>query len=176
MKKISLLLFTSIIAFSCSNKPDFDRKGKETFKGLKDLSNLSLQMNSVTGEVWHKAIYDKKYALCKSTNFEDCYVSDFNYALQRFNQEENVINLRKSISEIENTISLNMDSLSNPSSKNKEVYENLIDLNKNVKELSSEAKNPTGSLTSFIDKSNKLSGEINLLITEIETRKSDWKN
>lgn len=175
MKKLLLFTFLITIIVSC-NKVDFDKKGKETFKGLKELSNLSLQMNSVTGEVWRKAIYDKKYALCSSNNFQDCYVSDFNFALQRFNQEQNVINLRNSISDIENTISLNMDSISDPSTKNKEIYENLINLHKNVKELANEAKNPTGSLTSFIDKSNKLGNEINMLITEIETRKSDWKN
>lgn len=175
MRKI-LLLTTLIITITSCNNVDFDKKGKETFQDLKKISNLSLQMNSVTGEVWRTAIYDNKYALCQSSNYSDCYVSDFNYALQRYNQEKNVINLRNEISDIENTISLNMDSISDPSSKNKEIYENLIDLHKNAKELANEAKNPTGSLTSFIDKSNKLGNEINMLITEIETRKSDWKN
>ena len=122
-----------VILFSC-NKVDFNKKGKETFNELKELSNLSLKVNSITSEVWRTAIYDNKYALCNSNNFEDCYVSDFNYAIQRYNNEQDIINLRNKISEIENKISLNMDSISDPSSKNKDVYENLIDLHKNVKE------------------------------------------
>jgi len=89
MKKIkSLIIIIPLVFFSsCS---DFNEKGKPLFKDLTILYNQSLSKCKITQEVWSIAIYDKKYALTNSNNYQVYHVSDFNEAIARMEGEQEI--------------------------------------------------------------------------------------
>lgn len=178
MKKIILLSFTLLSILSCETKdktPNFDEKGKEIFTELKELSKISADANLKTYDVWNEAIFDRTYSLCNSSKKSDCKVANPSEAINRLIKEESTIKLVKDITKRDSIITLNLDSLAKHPNNEKDVYENLIDLYKNVKELSNDVKKPDGSILSFAQKNAQLKKDINLVITEIETRKPNWR-
>lgn len=169
MTKISLTLALLIFLFtSCS---DFNREAKPLFQHLIELYEISLLKCKTTQQVWHTAIYDNKYALCNSNNFEDYYVSDFNIAIYRMEKETNIKDMNI---KIQSLVSLAVNDVKIISDKKNESYDKLISLYTYVIELSKMALTPEGSLKSYTNNINKMENEINMLITELKARNPEF--
>jgi len=175
MKRILLVGILLLLIIACKKEPNFDEKGKEVFDELKDLSKISVEANLKTYDVWNKAIFDREYALCTSSKASDCKVKNPSEAINRLLKEESTIKLVKEMNQKDSIIKLNLDSIAKHPNNDKDLYENLIDLYKNVKESSNDVKKPEGNILSFAQKNAQLKKDINLTITEIETRKPNWK-
>ncbi|GGE90119.1 hypothetical protein SAMN05443634_1095 [Chishuiella changwenlii] len=175
MKRILLVGILLLLITACKKEPNFDEKGKEVFDELKDLSKISADANTTIYDVWNKAIFDKEYALCTSSKSKDCKVADASEAINRLIKEKSMVTLVKEINKKDSVIKLNLDSIAKHPNNDKDVYENLIDLYKNVKELSDDVKKPDGNIISFAQKNAQLNKDINLIVTEIEVRKPNWK-
>ncbi len=170
MRKLLLgcSLILLMVLCSCS---DFNQKGKILFNNIDSLYNLSLTKCQITQKVWSTAIMDGKYALSTSKNFDDYYVPDFNVAINRMEQEKVIIDLNIKIDSLKKTVEDNIREISD---KKNESYDKLLSLYTNVIELSNNAKNPTGSLTSFTNDINQKQTQINMLIIEIKARNKDF--
>lgn len=166
--KLSILVMLTLLT-SCS---DFKQKGKPLFKDLTTLYHLSLKKCKTTHQVWSTAIFDNEYALSTSTSFGDYYVSDFNVAIYRMEQEPTVKKLNKKIDSLSSVVEKNVKKISD---KKNESYDKLLSLYTNVIELSKNAKSPTGNLQSFANYINQKESQINMLITEIKARNPDFE-
>ena len=163
MKKISfiMLAFITLSLVSCSN---FKEEAKPLFKDLNQLYEISLSKSKITQQVWYTAIYDKKYALSTSNNFDDYYVSDFNVAISRMEEEQ-------TIKEVTSIVSTEVGKVSD---KKNESYDKLISLYTNVIELSKKARTPSGNLQSYSGDIEKMENDINKLITELQARNPEF--
>ncbi|PLK44815.1 hypothetical protein [Emticicia sp. TH156] len=121
-----------------------------------------------TQKVWSTAIYDGKYTYGSAY----VYVSDFNDAIYRLEQEPSIKDINKKIDALSKEVTKDMEAISD---KKHESYDKLISLYTNVIELSKMAKSPSGSLQSFRTDLAQKKNQINLLITEIKARKPDFK-
>lgn len=164
--KLSILVVLTLLT-SCS---DFKQKGKPLFKDLTSLYDLSLKKCKTTHQVWSTAIFDNEYALSTSTKLD--YVSDFNVAIYRMEQEPTVKKLNKKIDSLSSVVEKNVKKISD---KKNESYDKLLSLYTNVIELSKNAKSPTGNLQSFANYINQKESQINMLITEIKARNPDFE-
>lgn len=168
MKNILLsvvVLFSSLVLFSsCSNLRE---EAKPLFKHLNELYEISLSKSKTTQLVWHTAIYDNKYALSTSSNFDDYYVPDFNVAINRMEEEQTVIDANSKIDSLNSIVSIEMGKISD---KKNESYDKLISLYTNVIELSKMARNPSGNYQSYSSEVEKMEYDINKLITELQAR------
>jgi len=165
---ISIIILITVLT-SCS---DFEKKGKPLFKNLNTLYSLSLTKCNTTQKVWSTAIYDKEYALSTSENYEVRYVSDFNEAVYRMEQEPAIKDINKKIDSLSTVVTKDVEAISD---KKNESYDKLISLYTNVIELSKTAKSPSGNLQSFGNEVNQKESQINLLITEIKARNPGFK-
>lgn len=174
MKKILLFPIISmaliVLLNSCS---DFNKKGKPLFKDLLELYDLSLTKCKTIQQVWSSAIFDKKYALSTSTNFDDYYVPDFNFAIFRMEQETAISSINTNIDSLTSKVSKNIETISD---KKNPSYDKLLSLYTNVIELSKNARTPTGSLQSFTEDVNQKESQINMLITEIKARNPEFED
>ncbi|MFP3835402.1 hypothetical protein [Chryseobacterium sp. SIMBA_028] len=174
MKKALLILTISIfiiaIFSSCS---DFNKKGKPLFKDILELHEASLTKCKTIELVWSNAIYDKKYALSTSEKLEEYYVSDFNVAIYRMENEPTINILNTKIDSLSSKVVEHIELISD---KKNVSYDKLLSLYTNVIELSKNARSPNGSLQSFSDDVNEKENQINMLITEIEARNPEFKD
>lgn len=162
----SIILLT--VLTSCS---DFKQKAKPLFNNLTTLYDLSLTKCKTTQLVWSTAIFDKIYALSKSSNSEGYYVSDFNVAIVRMEQEPKIKVMNAKIDSLSASVAKEVENISD---KKNESYDKLISLYTNVIELSKSAKLPNGNLQSFTNEVNQRESQINMLITEIKARNPDF--
>jgi hypothetical protein len=166
-KLLTILLLTFLI--SCS---DFKQKAKPLFKNLTSLYELSLSKCKTTQQVWSTAIYDNKYALSNSQNFDDYYVSDFNVAIVRMENEITIKELNTKIETLSKSVETEIEKISY---KKDVSYDKLVSLYSNVRELSKIALTPTGNLQSFANDVNNKETQINMLITELKARNPDFE-
>lgn len=170
MKKISfiMLAFITLSLVSCSN---FKEEAKPLFKDLNQLYEISLSKSKITQQVWYTAIYDKKYALSTSNNFDDYYVSDFNVAISRMEEEQTIKEVNSKIDSLASIVSTEVGKVSD---KKNESYDKLISLYTNVIELSKKARTPSGNLQSYSGDIEKMENDINKLITELQARNPEF--
>lgn len=171
MKKILFitLAFITLSLVSCSN---FKEQAKPLFKHLNQLYEISLSKSKITQEVWYTAIYDNKYALSTSSKFEDYYVSDFNSAISRMEEEQTIKVVN---SKIDSLSSIARNEMGKVSDKKNESFDKLISLYTNVIELSKKARTPSGNLQSYSSDIEKRENDINILITELQVRNPEFE-
>ena len=160
--------FIILLFASCTS---FQEQAKPAFKTLEALNTISYKKCSVTRDVWSTAIFDKKYALSTSQNFDEYYVSDFNIAISRMESEP----LIKSYNtQIDSLTSIAKEQIKAITKKGDLSYDKLISLYTNVVELGKKALEPQGNLQSFSNDINNMESEITRLITEIKARNPDF--
>ncbi len=170
MKKLIYLFFLAAIIVSCSS---FQKQANPLFKDLVQLYESSLEKCKITQVVWNTAIYDKKYALSTSSKFEDYYVSDFNIAISKMEEEPTIKILNSRI------ISLTTDAEQKIGKIHKtkdDSYDKLIDLYTNVIQMSKIAVTPSGNLQSYTNDIKELENQISKLITELKARNPEFNN
>lgn len=174
MKKIILFSVISLtfimLLNSCS---DFNKKGKPLFKDLLELYDLSLTKCKTIQLVWSSAIFEKKYALATTKNFDDYYVPDFNFAMFRMEKDTTISSINTNIDSLTSKVSKNIKTISD---KKNPSYDKLLSLYTNVIELSKNARTPNGSLQSFTKDINQKESQINMLITEIKARNPEFED
>ncbi|WP_259016603.1 hypothetical protein [Emticicia fluvialis] len=121
-----------------------------------------------TQKVWSTAIDAGKYTYSSAY----VYVSDFNDAIYRLEQEPTIKDINKKIDALSKEVTKDMEAISD---KKNESYDKLMALYTNVIELSKSAQSPSGSLQSFGNDLNQKESQINMLITEIKARNPDFK-
>lgn len=164
-----MLAFIALSLVSCSN---FKEEAKPIFRHLSQLYEVSITKSEITQKVWYTAIYKSKYALSKSDKFDDYYVSDFNDAIVRMENEQSIKSYNSKIDSLSLIVS---GEISKINDKKNDSYDKLISLYTNVIEFSKKARTPSGNLQSYSNDIEKMENEINKLTTELKARNPEFE-
>ena len=162
MKKIILFVLLSVVLIGCKNDKEYLKSANMTIInmiGVRDVCNI---VSNSYVEIWQKTLtggfYDGRYF----SNFSEAIA----YKYGVFKDGNTIDNLDKLMNDIEE----GMKVLSNPSSKAKEIHENLIKMYSIVKRYSDLVKSPEGSLLSYSNECRQLSSDFSKLYDETKIR------
>jgi hypothetical protein len=158
------IVFLTLALWGCSNNYKQNLKVAYTqAKVLKESSTLVAEQIAAT---WNSAIFNHQYSFGSHSG----YVSDFNDALVKLMQEPEIIQVNKSIDSLRSILKVSMEKLTDPPTKYKDTYNDLVTLYSSLSELSNMATNPSGSLQTYRQNLNDLTSKVNSTFSEIEVR------
>lgn len=161
MKKV-LLLIGLMVFVSCNSETDYKKKLSSTISLLNRESAISAVIIDSYYNVWKEAIYDNEY------NGEYC--SDFNKALAKHKEFILSSEVFKDLAKKKDSIETIMPLLKDYPSKYKDAYNEIVSIYADADALFRYAEEPSGSLSSYSEKTSDLFEKITKEVKEFRVK------